>query len=145
MSHVRQQIREAVVAKLKEITDIGDRAYPYRTIPHTTLPDIVVYTTEDEVDHEHDAGDKEIHILTVQVEARAKVTDDLDDVLDGLCVDVEKKMMEDASLGGLVKYLELVKTTIEMQGESEKPVGVATLEYAAWYRVSRTDPETVVA
>ena len=144
MSHVRRQIREAVVTRLKDITAVANRVYPYRTIPHTMLPDITVKTNKDEVDHEQAVkGDAEFHILTLDVEVRTRVTDDLDDAIDALCVEVEKKMMTDPTFGGKVKLLQLDGTTIEVSGDAEKSVGLATVTWLAWYRINRTNPEIV--
>ena len=146
MSHIRQQIREAIVTKLKEIETFGGRVYPYRTRPHHTLPDALVYTSEDEVNHELDTmkKDKYIRTVTVKIEIRVKATANIDDTIDDLCVETEEKMFDDPAFGGLVKQLDLITTTIELSGESDKTVGLATIEYEAWYRMLRTDAETVI-
>lgn len=145
MSHVRQQVREAIVTALKTITALGNRVYPYRTIPHTILPDAIVYTIDDEVITDYDANGKEIRDLTIVIAVRAKVTDDLDDVIDGLCVSVEKAMRTDDTFGGLIKNLDLQNTAIDMKGGAEKSVGLATLEYSALYRINRSNPEVVIS
>lgn len=144
MSHARTQIRAAIVTALKGITQFGNRVTGYRTSTHKTLPDATVYTVNDEVNHEFDADHKEIHALTVSIEIRLKDTDDFDDAVDALCVLVEKKMRVDDTFGGLLKQLSLVGTSIEIEGETDKKNGLATIEYEAWYRVAENDPETIV-
>ena len=118
MSHMRKQIRDAIVTRLQGITGFADVVYPYRTAPHTVLPDIVVAIVEDEVNHDYDTkGSARMHELTVDIEIRDKATDYLDDTLDGICVSVEKAMMTDAKFGGLVYHLELEGTSIELEEE----------------------------
>jgi len=142
--HIRQQIREAVVTKLKEITTFSNRVYPYRTMPHTLLPDAVVKTDDDVVIRELTADHKYMRALSLIIETRVKAVADIDDTLDSLCLAIEEKMMADPTFGGLLKSLELSSTKIEMSQESEQPVGLATIEYEAWYRMLRTDADTVV-
>jgi hypothetical protein len=145
MSHARTQIRSAIVTALKGVTAFGNRVYGYKTASHKLLPDATVHTINDEVNHEFDTMDgKEVHILTVAIEIRAKAAADLDDTLDGYCVSVEKKMRTDATFGGLVKQLSLNGTSIETEDETDQENGLATIEYEAWYRVSEGDPETIV-
>lgn len=145
MSHARQQIREAIVTALKTITAFSNRVYPYRTTPHTVLPDAIVYTLEDETLPDYDANGKEVRDLTVAIVIRAKVTDDLDDTIDDLCVSVEKAMRTDETFGSRIKKLDHKKTSIEPKGGSEKSVGLAVLEYMATYRINRSNPETIIS
>ena len=145
MSHARQQIRAALATSLAGLTGFGTRIYTSRKKTHVTLPDITIYTTEDGVDHEQDADGKEMHILTAEIEIREKVNDALDDTLDGHCAAVEKKIMTNAALIALVKYKELENSKIEITEEAEKPVGLATITYSIWYRVSQSNPETIVS
>jgi len=145
MSHARQQIREAIVTLLDAITDVTGYVKPFRTAPHDRSPDIVVYTTTDEIMHQYDADNKYIHALTVEVEIRKKANDTLDDDLDALCSKVEVKMFTDPTLGGKVKQTELIQTDIKFDGEGNKDTGLATLTFEVWYRTVRTAPETIVA
>ena len=144
MSHIRQQIREAVVTRLKTITVFSHRVYPYRTAPHTLLPDAVVKIEEDVVIEEYTTDHKYMRAFTVAIETRKKASSDIDDEMDDLCVLIEEKMMTDPTFGGLLKKLDLAVTKIEMSAEGDQPVGLATLEYEAWYRMLRTDAEADV-
>lgn len=149
MSHARTQIRTAAVAAVTAIKVGGNAVfagvYGYRTAKHKNLPDVIIYTVNDEVNHELDTLDgKETHALTVMAEIRAKVTDDLDDTLDGYCVLVEKALKTNVALNALLKQLSLIGTSIEMESETDKENGLATIEYEAWYRVAENDPETIV-
>jgi hypothetical protein len=144
--HARQQIREAIVDTLSAITEFGGRVYGYRTRPHRTMPDATVRTVNDEVQHELDTLDGlEVHVLTVTVEIRAKEKDGVDDTLDALCLLVEEAMRDDPTFGDLVKQLELVGTSIEIEGETDEKNGLASIEYEVWYRVSADAPDTIVA
>ncbi len=151
-SHVRQQIRKAVAAKVDDITDFGTgaavRVYTDRVHPITTLPAAKVLTSE-EIDLEDDtmgaAGVYRVRRrVTVDIEIRASAKTAIDDTLDDLCVKVEEKIMSDDTLGGLAIGTRYQKTMIGMDGESEKPRGLAVITYAVDYRVAYNEPETAI-
>ena len=146
-NHARRQIREAIVTKLQTaVTAFGNRVYPYRVRPHITLPDCIAFTPEDVVAGTvfGASGPVDMREVTIAIAVRAKVTDDLDDVLDGYCSSVEKAMQVDDTFGGLLKGLIPEKTEITVSGEIEKEVGLAVLTYKGRYRVARSNPETLV-
>jgi hypothetical protein len=142
--HIRQQIREAAATKIAEITDFGGRVYTSRTRPHVTLPDAVVKTDDDAVLSEFTADHQYIRSLALVIEVRVKLSDYIENEIDDLCRQVEEKMMADPTLGSLLKNLDLLSTKIEKSQASDKPTGVATIEYDAWYRMLRTTASAVV-
>jgi len=147
-SHVRRQIREAVVTELKKITAFSNRVYPYRTTPHLTLPDVVVFTPEEKIIQEQSTfsadGIIQMRELSIVIAIRAMAVCDLDDTLDSYCVSVEEHMVFDDTFGGLVKNLSLVGTTVEIVGELEKSIGIATLTYTGMCRTAQNAPETSI-
>jgi hypothetical protein len=152
MSHVRQQIREAVAGKVDDITDFGTgtavRVYTDRVHPITTLPAAKVMTSLD-VDAEDDAfGGAGVYVtrrrVTVRIEIRAKAASAIDDTLDALCVKVEEKIMSDDTLGGLAIGTRYQSTETDMDGEAEKPTGLAVITYIVDYRVAYNEPETAI-
>jgi hypothetical protein len=145
--HIRKQLRDAVVTELKKITAFGSRVYPYRTRKSLTLPDVVVFTPDETILPEYSTwGSSGVLIETREVNLivaiRAKVADDIDDILDSYCVSVEKGMMTDESFSNLLIDLRLEKTEITLSGEAEQSVGMALLTYKAQYRAARNNPET---
>jgi hypothetical protein len=148
MAHARQQIREAVGTTITGLTTVGSSVFQSRVYPvksSSDLPCYIVYTLKDSLD-EPVMGDKRFRVLMVVVEAKVKTAQsNFDDELDLICAEAEAAIFADSTLGGLVKNIELVETTIELGDEAEYPVGVATMTFEARYRVDRTDPQTVIA
>ena len=148
--HVRQQLREAVVTKLKTISVFGNRVYPFRTRKVITLPDVVVFIPEETVIPDETtwgvtpAANVETREATLAIAVRQKENDTLDDTLDGYCLLIEAAMMVDESFGGILKNLRLENTEITLSGEGEKPIGMVVLTYKAMYRAARNAPGTTV-
>lgn len=146
-NHARRQIREAVVTRLKTaVTAFSNRVYPYRVRPHITLPDCIAFTPEDMLAGTvfGASGPVDTREVTIAIAVRAKVTDDLDDTLDGYCSSIEKAMLTDDTFGGLLRGLTPEKTEITVSAETEKEVGLAVLTYKGRYRVARSNPEVLV-
>ena len=53
-------------------------------------------------------------------------------------------MMGNSALAAHYKDMHLISTEIELENESEKPVGVARMEWVILYQVNRTAPTTPV-
>ncbi len=151
-SHVRQQIRKAVAAKVDDITDFGTgaavRVYTDRVHPIThAAGGEGTHLRGDRPRRRHDGCRGSVSGpsgVTVDIEIRASAKTAIDDTLDDLCVKVEEKIMSDDTLGGLAIGTRYQKTMIGMDGESEKPRGLAVITYAVDYRVAYNEPETAI-
>jgi hypothetical protein len=145
MSHVRQQIRDAVQALLTDaVTDVDDRVYINRVynIASTKLPLITVSAgseTSSVVTMSTLTVDRSLEIL---VDVYADATSLLDDTIDDLCSEVEQLMGDDQTLGGLTKECILISTNLNLSGDAETPIGVARLNYRVKYIAAITDVET---
>ncbi len=144
MAHARQQIRDAVVIKLKEITTFGNRVYTDKTSTHKELPDVMVITSDEVINYDESTKTTQTRILTLNIEPRVKDETGLNDALDNIAVSVEKKLLEDESMGGLITALQMVGTEIVFDGETNQPTGEMRIEYEAWYRVNPLFPETII-
>ena len=145
MSHVRQQIRDAVQTLLTNaVTDVDDRVYINRVynIASTKLPLITVSAgseTSSVVTMSTLTVDRSLEIL---VDVYADATSLLDDTIDGLCSQVEQLMGADQTLGGLTKECILISTNLNLSGDAETPIGVARLNYRVKYIAAIADVET---
>lgn len=135
MAHARTTIRGLIVSALTGIATVtANRVHPY-----FTLPSLNVVTVDEEVtEHLHGLQTRE---LSVDIEIRVKATDDLDDALDALAVQVETALAD--GLAG-TKDVTLAGTEIEYDDESEQPVGLARLTYIITYNCDPGDPETTL-
>jgi len=149
MSHVRSQIRDQFVAILKAgVPLVTRRVYGTRVYPLTQakLPAITV-TASAEASQLMTMGasmgarslDRTVDI-TVSIYENA--TASLDSTIDAIAVQVEEAIGADYTLGGIAKHSVLTSTSIDFSGETEQPVGIATLTFAVRYVTSLTDVET---
>lgn len=136
MSHVRTQIRDAVVTALEALdaTVYASRVLP---IEQPDLPALLVYTNTESIEAE-DMGS--LHrTIDLVVDCRAQ-GHDLEAELDPLIVGVEQTLNA-SDLDGLV--ITLLPTTVEvsMRTEGSQPVGSARITFQAIYRTAYADPE----
>lgn len=148
MAHVRTQIRGAIRDLLVGLPQIAGRVHLSRVYAVDLLPALSIYSDADEVlsDEGVLGADKldQLRSMSLRIEIRDRASSDLDDNLDSIAALIESAMATDVTLGGLAEWLTLEATSFEFDGDSEAPSGVATLTYAITYRVSATDPETVI-
>jgi len=148
MSHVRQQIREAIALKLTGLTTTEDRVYQNRftTLDKANLPCLVITSIRDVSAGpiSHDVPRTIQHDVSIKITAYAKALDNLDDALDDICEQVEVAMSTDRKLSGLVFNVDLQATDIDFNGEGDQPHGIAQLEYSVKYHVKENDPSTAV-
>lgn len=149
MAHVRGQIRDAFVAALKGgVSLVQRRVYATRVYPLTQakLPAITVTAGAEEsglMVMGATMGAKSLdRTVEITVSIYENATDTLDAKLDAIAVQVEEAIGADYTLGGLVKHSVLTSTSIDFSGETEQPVGIATLTFAVRYVTGLTDVET---
>ena len=153
MAHVRQQIRVRLAATtLLGLTTTASRVHANRPEvgrPLETLPALIVYTRSEEVDPELETFDgtthKEARRLSLVVEGYAAATDDVDNTLDTIAVEVESAMAGDETINSLAEASWLRETEVEFDAEAESPHGLVRLIYEVLYRVDPTDPETALS
>lgn len=149
--HMRTQIRDALVAALREGgvsgNSWGSRVFASRRYPlaRTDLPAILVYTLEESSGR--DTARNLQRQLSVAVEAVTEANGTLDAELDELCRQAEASISVDPTLGGLVYDIELRGTQIALHpgGADRKPefeTGGAAMAFLATYRTPVTDPAT---
>lgn len=148
-NHARRQIRDAVVTALTGLATTGTRVYSTRVYPlqPTDLPCLLVYTAEERAKSiTMPAPRQQLRTLVLGVEAVAKATADLDDVLDGIAKEVEVAMQaQSGPLLALVRDYTLDRTTIGVSGESESQVGVARMFWSFDFLTAEGSPDAVLA
>lgn len=148
MAHIRQQLRAAATAALTNQTAAGARVFPSRVYPLAAadLPALLIYTTvEASEEGSIDSPRRLIRTTQLHVRIRAKAAVGVDDVLDAIAVDVEKRMASDPSFGGLAKNSILTGSTAAFTGQGDDEVGELTLDYAVELHTAEDDPEHALA
>lgn len=133
MAHQRKLIRQAIMASLKAAnTKAGSRIFGNRSrqILEDEIPCILVYTSNEPVELFNEAPAEYKRKMNVSIEliAKANSEDDLDDVLDDFCEQVEAAIFSDDNFyGPIASLVELGETVIEVLSEGKNPVGGAKI------------------
>ncbi len=143
-SHLRRQIREGIASAIGALATTGPRVFQSRVYPLETadLPGILIYT-QGETSEATTLGAPRIYQRTARVSVIpvAQATADLDDVLDGICKEVEVALaMPNGSLP-MIKSITLTATDIEFAGNASKPTGQAAMTYEVVYMAAENAPD----
>ena len=148
MSHARQTIRTAITGALTGLTTTGTNVFTNHVYPFETasLPNVSLYVAHEPetVEDDSEMGVYDLRVLPFMVTGRAKVSANLDNVLDDISAEVETALQGNATLAGYIKDLRLVGTEVALDPEGEKEVGAINMEWVAVYRVDRTAPTVPV-
>lgn len=139
MTHKRQIVRDAIVARLLELVPgLDGKVFANRARPAEPgeLPLALVYTLSESA-QAVTIGRSLLRTLTVIVEIRARLAEGSDDFLDDLCQAVEKAIAVDPTLGRKAMSCVLGSTAIGLDGEGETRQMLAALTFTVQYR---TDP-----
>lgn len=147
MAHVRTGIRSALVAVLTGLNTTGGRVFGSRMYPKAdgSLPCLLVITN-DEPDIAEGASNPPILERTMDVSLRgvAKASTDLDVTLDKIIEEVEVAMGAVTTLGGLIKALSISSISINYDDQTDKPVGLADINYRITYFTRAGSPGTAL-
>jgi hypothetical protein len=147
MSHVRQQIRVALAAKVTGLATTSSNVFQNRTqmVTDANLPCLIIASESDEAQSISLSYPRlTARIANFSIRVLAKATADLDNVLDGICLNVEKALASDTSLGGLTKDLQLMNTSIAFNSDNETHYGEAAMNWSATYYIQETAPDTAL-
>lgn len=142
MAHARETIRKAIVTAVTGLTTTGSRVEDNRTELYEPdeLPALNVLVQSEEYNPELSTFDYEIRVLEVDIEARVRYAgDDVSDVLDDICSEIEAAVPANAALVALLDEdgLEYQGTQFDWESESERDIGLATVMYQVRYQVAR--------
>jgi len=135
MTHPRHNIRAAVVSLLTGKTAAEARVFPsrVRAVDASELPCILVYAGSEAVTVFQGSPHEYERRLTVQVEIQARADEGLDAAMDAIAEDVEHKLMQDHTLGGLCRDVELIASEITIKDDGDTLIGSCVLTYEVTY------------
>lgn len=138
MAHVRKQLRDLMVSKMKEISQFTK---VFNTsifaIDKADLPAINIFTESDRLDE--NMGYIQTRNQTVSLSIHAE-GEDVVDGLDELLVLVEKKLQEDPTLNGILKNLFFFKIETSFE-DADSARGEIELSINCLYEIDERDPE----
>jgi hypothetical protein len=141
--HRRHIIRNAVREQLLEKTAAADRVFKSRVVPfkRLQLPALAVYALEEPVDPEsRSTAPRELtRNLQLRVECVVAASEDVDDAMDALALQVEDAIDADETFGGEAADAILASTSLEIGERGDQPIGVVSLTYAVTYYTRPSD------
>lgn len=149
-NHVRQQIREAVAAQLAGSVTTGSRVFQSRVkvLAESELPALVVLTNQENISMENIHPDPVLNrALTLTVLAKAKATNNIDDVLDTIIKEVEIKLagwQSVPALNSLIGGLVLNSIDVEINADNETQVAESTIEFLVNYFTQASMPDVSI-
>jgi hypothetical protein len=147
MTHVRDQIRDAVLATVTNLTTTKKNAFAARVHPvnDNELPCVLVFTSNETSEPITISAPRRMQrTLTVMVEGYAKTVKGYEDVLDKIAVEVETAIYNSTSLKAVVRDIFLSGTEIKLLGEADKPVAVISMSFTAKYHTLENDSQTLI-
>lgn len=139
MIHPRQAIRERVRDLLKFKTSAEDRVFTSREVPwrKIDLPGIAIYSLEETSEPAFSNTEPRIfeRIVSLAVVGVVMVSEDVDDRIDALALEIESVVNADPALGlSTVVDSYLAATAVEIAEEQGRPVGAVRLTYTVKYQ-----------
>lgn len=157
MPHLRQQIRDAVAARVTGLTTTQARVYLGRTRPleQDHLPALFVFTRQ-EISRLLSLGRPRttLRIVDLKVEGRVQLAAQgagvdtaqaCEDLLEDIALEVERKMFgEDTTFGRLVKDLVLTGTVKTVTAAGDRHEGSMLLSFDVSYATREAAPDSAV-
>jgi hypothetical protein len=146
MSHVRQDLRAAVVAAVTGLAQTQARVHTARVYPlrELDMPALVVNTTSDSAETEGGIDVLYVpRVVTVEVQAYARGAN-LANTLDTICEQVEVALGAALTVQGKAVQLIYQATEIEFDGEAEQPIGRAAMTFNATLYTASSAPGTLL-
>lgn len=142
MAHIRKQLRDKIKAVVQgaEITTFVNRD---KQITQTELPCAVITTDRDIVDpfiggNRSGCSSRTTRTIDLVIRVYAQAETGVDDALDVQCAKIEKALAATETIAP--SWPDLQSTGIDIFGEGEKPIGMATMNYKFEFK-NISDPE----
>ena len=151
MTHVRRQVREAFATQVTGLATTGARVYVNNVDPLSTgeLPALLIRVDNESIERQS-IGAPNVYvrrILTLMVTACARASSAVWDTLDAICAEVEVAALGTVAamtLGGLAVDTTLVATEIRINGEGDRLVGTADMQFQILINAREGIPDAVI-
>ena len=144
MSHVRTQIRAAIVARLSGLATTGAAVHGQRTRPTTAEPPYLkVWIGDDNGELLNVTDDmSEQRTAEIVIEAYAKAEGDMEATLDQIALEVQTKIATtpDRTFGGLINMLGAPRIEPDVDDSLETTAGINRITYPITYFIAGTNP-----
>ncbi len=146
MTHVRQQIREAVIPLVVASGVAAANVRESRRYPHAkdALPAATVFSETETVQRD-DMGGGLARELALKVRFfRRDTAQGLEDGLDQMAADFEAQWGANPTLGGLAADSVLSEVEFDIATDGDTDIGAVTLEYRVLYYTNQSNAEATI-
>lgn len=145
MSHIRKQIRDAVVTTLTGLASTGANVFPNRSfaVPPDKMPALCIYTASESSGLDGTASGLRREINVVVDAVFQYTTANFDDDADVIAAEVETALGNARTLGGLAYDVVPVATQLTRNGDGEQSIGICSMTFAVTTRTQIGAPDTV--
>ena len=147
MSHVRQQLRDALITVLTGLTTTGSRVSTAHVYPLGTgeTPALAVNTVAETATpltiHPNGLVERDV---VVEIEGFARGTSGLAALLDTIASEVETALGSSVTVSGHLVPLNYTGAQIDFSGEIDQPVGRISIRYSAVLFTAANAPDTLM-
>jgi hypothetical protein len=150
-NHVRRQVREAFATQVTGLATTGARVYVNNVDPLSAgeLPALLIRVDNETIERQS-IGAPNVYVrrvLTLIVTACARASSAVWDSLDAICAEVEVAALGTVAamtLGGLAVDTTLVATEIRINGEGDRLVGTADMQFQILVNAREGIPDAVI-
>ena len=147
-NHIRHQIRTAVVTLLGGLTTTQANVFDSRVKPLSAandLPCLLIATEDDETEYLTAGTDRTMMwTFTLSVKIVAKAVANVEQTIDTISTEIQKKIMTDRNLGGLVLAFNRLSSSMEIDGEGDQAVAVRTVLFEIQAATNETTPDVAL-
>ncbi len=147
MAHQRKTIRDDLTATLKGLATTRNNVFQTRIYPmrNETLPGILIYNKSEEVAY----GSMSIprlqeRVSSFEVEIYVKGTQNYDDKLDQICLEIEEALSADITRGGNAIDTRILSFESDFSGDGDQPLAVCKLSVEVRYQVRENNPDVKI-
>lgn len=146
MSHIRTQVRAAVLAAVTGLATTGAHAYVAHEYPllSTELPCVLVATSDTAAADSASAPTLLRRLVLIEVQAVAKATSGLVDTLDQIGKEVEEALAGPLTIDGRSLYPRYTGSApADLSVETDRPVGALAITFELEFYTAANDADSL--
>jgi len=147
MAHARKTIRDNIKTTLTGLTTTGSNVFQSRVYPmhRSKLPGLLIYNKAEEIEYRAITSPRLQHrTASYDVEIYVMATENYDNDLDKISVEVEEALATDTTRGGNAEDTRIISYDIDFNGDGDQPVAVARIAVEVTYQVRENNPDVII-
>lgn len=141
MPHIREQLRTKAKAIIEAAINRPAHINRLYTIDSNRLPCAIITTDSDDVEQYSTNRNRQNRLIDLTVRVYAKSLENADNEVDDLCASIETAFINDTSISA--NQLILQSTQIDIFGDGEQPIAMATMKYRAAFLNVTSPTQTI--